>query len=258
MFIQSFLLLLAIGFLSAGRVPRPEERIIGGQNIEIEQAPWQVSLQVNGKPHCGGSIYSKDIIITAAHCRFDKERRRLEAKDFLIRVGSSLLNSNGTLVKVAAIRSHESFDFKRNGFNDIAIMRLSEPLKFTSKVQSIPLAKRNPAPGTVAMVSGWGATSALPSHNGYPVLSYPINLQRVYNQIRNRKYCSIFPTMSKNNICAGTYGKTTCSGDSGGPLVVNQELVGVVSGGFKFCDGFSVYASVPSFRSWILNAVASI
>ncbi|XP_041565271.1 trypsin epsilon-like [Drosophila elegans] len=109
MFIQSFLLLLAIGFLSAGRVSRPEERIIGGQNIEIEQAPWQVSLQVNGEHSCGGSIYSKDIIITAAHCLYEKERR-LEAKDFLIRVGSSLWNSKGTLVKVAAIRSHENYN----------------------------------------------------------------------------------------------------------------------------------------------------
>ncbi|XP_017110916.1 trypsin beta-like [Drosophila elegans] len=258
MFIQSFLLLLAINFLSAGRVSRPVERIIGGQNIEIEQAPWQVSLQVNGRHHSGGSIYSKDIIITAAHCRFNQKRRRLEAKDFLIRVGSSLKNSKGTLVKVAAIRSHENFDFKTNVFNDIAVMRLSKPLKFTSKVQSIPLAERNPAPGTVAMVSGWGATSVLPSRNGYPVLSYPINLQAVHNHIRNWNYCSIFVTMSENNICAGTFGQSACFGDSGGPLVVNQELVGVVSGVLPYCIGFSIYASVPSFRSWILNAIASI
>ncbi|XP_041565267.1 trypsin beta-like [Drosophila elegans] len=242
MFIQSFLLLLAIGFLSAGRVPRPEERIIGGQNIEIEQAPWQVSLQVNGEPHCGGSIYSKDIIITAAHCRFDKKKRRLEARDFLIRVGSSLSNSKGTLVKVAAIRSHENYN-STNLTKDIAVMRLSEPLNFTDKVKSIPLAERNPAPGTVAMVSGWGATST------YAKYSYPVHLHGVDVLILRVDQFFIF---------AGSYGQTTCYGDSGGPLVVDQQLVGVVSAGYTYCDGRTQYISVSDERSWLLNAIASI
>ncbi|XP_041565310.1 trypsin beta-like [Drosophila elegans] len=241
MFIQSFLLLLAIGFLSAGRVSRPEERIIGGQNIEIEQAPWQVSLQVNGEHSCGGSIYSKDIIITAAHCLYEKERR-LEAKDFLIRVGSSLWNSKGTLVKVAAIRSHENYN-STNLTKDIAVMRLSEPLNFTDKVKSIPLAERNPAPGTVAMVSGWGATST------YPKLSYPVHLQGVDVLILGVNQFFLF---------AGSYGQTSCFGDSGGPLVVDQQLVGVVSGVFEYCDGPTQFISVSDERSWLLNAIASI
>ncbi|XP_052855555.1 trypsin beta-like [Drosophila gunungcola] len=242
MFIQSFLLLLAINFLSARRVPRPEERIVGGQNIEIEQAPWQVSLQVNGEHYCGGSIYNKDIIITAAHCRFDKERRRLEAKDFLIRVGSSLLNSKGTLVKVAAIRSHENYN-STNLTKDIAVMRLSEPLNFTDKVKSIPLAERNPAPGTVAKVSGWGATSA------FPKLSNPVHLQGV---------CARILGVNQFFIFAGSNVQTACYGDSGGPLVVDQQLVGVVSGIFEYCDGPTKYISVSNERSWLLNAIASI
>ncbi|XP_017130966.1 trypsin beta-like [Drosophila elegans] len=241
MFIQSFLLLLAISFLSAGRVPRPEERIIGGQNIEIEQAPWQVSLQVNGEHICGGSIYSNDIIITAAHCLYEKERR-LEAKDFLIRVGSSLWNSKGTLVKVAAIRSHENYN-STNFTKDIAVMRLSEPLNFTDKVKNIPLAERNPAPGTVAMVSGWGATSIYPKH------SYPVHLQGVDVPIL---------TVDQFSISAGSNGQTACYRDSGGPLVVAQQLVGVVSSGYKYCDGPTQFISVSDERSWLLNAIASI
>jgi len=39
MLFSCFVLLLAFDFLSAGRVPQPEERIIGGSPIEIEQAP---------------------------------------------------------------------------------------------------------------------------------------------------------------------------------------------------------------------------
>uniref|UniRef100_A0A6P4E4R1 trypsin n=1 Tax=Drosophila rhopaloa TaxID=1041015 RepID=A0A6P4E4R1_DRORH len=255
-FIKCFLLLLAFSFLSAGRVPRPEERIIGGNAIAIEEAPWQVSLQLHGHHYCGGSIYSKDIIITAAHCRFTTAGLRLEAEDFLIRVGSSLKDSEGTLVKVAAICSHEDYSFFKK--NDIAVMRLSEPLKFTNKVQSIPLAKKNPAPGTIAMVSGWGATLIYPSYDGSYQFLYPINLQGVYNYVQSWNTCIRSHSMTENTFCAGHFGQSACNGDSGGPLVVNQTLVGVVSEGTIYCIDSTVYVSVSDLRAWILNAIESI
>lgn len=53
-----------------------DPRIIGGQPIDITQAPYQVSvrLKVNeaygfGYGHiCGGSVISNRVVITAAHC----------------------------------------------------------------------------------------------------------------------------------------------------------------------------------------------
>ncbi|XP_017014654.2 trypsin alpha-like [Drosophila takahashii] len=249
---RCFLLLLAFDFLSAGRVPQLEERIVGGSDIEIEQAPWQVSLQINGQHYCGGSIYSKDIIITAAHCRFTREGRRLEAKDFQISVGSSLKNTNGSLVKVAAIKSHERFHdppYK----NDIAVMRLSEPLEFSNKVQPIPLAENYPALGTNAFASGWGATSfELGFMNGFLELNpiYPVHLQGVSLQIRSK--------LPGDLTYAGITGQTICGGDSGGPLIVNNQLVGVVSSGPIFCNDFGTFTSIPAFRNWILDAIKSI
>ncbi|XP_044250764.1 trypsin alpha-like [Drosophila takahashii] len=254
MFIRLFLLLLAISSLSAGRVPQLEERIIGGSDIEIEQAPWQVSLQVEGRHVCGGSIYSKDIIITAAHCLFDDDvRQQLDAKNFRISVGSSLKNSNESLVKVAAIKSHERFHdppYK----NDIAVMRLSEPLEFSNKVQPIPLADNNPRYGTPAFASGWGATSfELVFVNGSLKWSptYPTHLQGVSLRIRS------FFFMPQDIIYAGVFGQSGCRGDSGGPLVVDKQLVGVVSSGPKLCDGKGKFTSVPAFRNWILDAIKS-
>ncbi|XP_017060394.1 trypsin alpha-like [Drosophila ficusphila] len=254
MFIKCFLLLSAINFLSAGRVPELEERIIGAEDIEIEAAPWQVSIQRRGNHICGGSIYSKDIIITAAHCRFSKEGKQLGAEEFQVRAGSSWIKSYGTLIHVAAIKSHEKYS-KKTGVNDIAVMRLSEPLVFSSKVQSIPLAEKNPSPETLAKASGWGAVRVT-VYQEIQFGEYPEHLKGVELLIQD---CQNYLFTTEDNVCVHSRGKSTCAGDSGGPLVVDQQLVGVTSFGLgKKCDGFVAFAGVPAFRNWILNAVKSL
>lgn len=45
-----------------------EERIVGGTDASPGEASYQVSLQINQKHSCGGSILSNDWILTAAHC----------------------------------------------------------------------------------------------------------------------------------------------------------------------------------------------
>lgn len=47
-----------------------DPRIVGGYEIDIEQAPWQVSILSNGFHDCGGSIIDPKgfWILTAAHC----------------------------------------------------------------------------------------------------------------------------------------------------------------------------------------------
>ena len=46
----------------------PQPRIVGGQNAENNQFPYQISLRFNNYHICGGSIISKNYVITAAHC----------------------------------------------------------------------------------------------------------------------------------------------------------------------------------------------
>uniref|UniRef100_A0A1B0EZ70 Uncharacterized protein n=1 Tax=Phlebotomus papatasi TaxID=29031 RepID=A0A1B0EZ70_PHLPP len=47
---------------------KPQTRIVGGQETNIEKFPYQISLEYNKKHTCGGAIISRNYVITAAHC----------------------------------------------------------------------------------------------------------------------------------------------------------------------------------------------
>lgn len=46
----------------------PQGRIVGGVDATLGQFPHQISLRQSGSHICGGSIISRDFILTAAHC----------------------------------------------------------------------------------------------------------------------------------------------------------------------------------------------
>ncbi|XP_022224652.2 trypsin iota [Drosophila obscura] len=245
-----FLLLLLLGVTTAS--DNTKERIVGGTEQAIHNAPWQVSIQISARHECGGVIYSQDIIITAGHCVDGKSVTLMK-----VRVGAEHHNYGGTLVPVAAFKVHEKFDLKYLHY-DIAVLRLSKPLSFGLSIKAINLARLSPAGGTNATVSGWGYTAQEDSYAG--------SLQTVQLQIIERGQCasSIYgygsDYVGEETICAAYDERDACTGDSGGPLVVNHFLVGIVSWGYKCAlDNYpGVYADVAILRPWIVKAANAI
>ncbi|KAH8280260.1 hypothetical protein KR018_001169, partial [Drosophila ironensis] len=221
-------------------------RIVGGTATTIASFPWQISLQRSGSHSCGGSIYSSNIIVTAAHCL-----QSVSTSVLKVRVGSTYWNSGGTLVSVSSFKNHEGYN-SNTMINDIAIIKLASSLSFSSSVKAISLATYSPANGASAAVSGWGTQS-------YGASSIPAQLQYVDLKIVSQANCASSTygygsEIRSTMICAYTVGKDACQGDSGGPLVSGGVLAGVVSWGYgcAYAGYPGVYADVAALRTWVL------
>lgn len=227
--------------LNAPTIAERGSDIVGGQETDITEVPYQVNFRLGGQNNCGGTILNKDTILTAAHCTYGSR-----ASDFSVAVGSSDANG-GKVYKVSKFYQHPKFVYKTLDY-DVSILKLSTPLTFGKGIQPVGgIADKEPAVGTLALVSGWGSLTERPS--------YPDTLQSVQVPVIARDKCASLykkynDKVTTRMICAAYSegGKDSCSGDSGGPLVVNNKSVGIVSWG-EGCgrsDAPGVYTNVAN------------
>ncbi|TDG49312.1 hypothetical protein AWZ03_004180 [Drosophila navojoa] len=238
------LLLLAM----AGHPARCAEvpRIIGGQFASPGQFPHQVSLQLRGRHHCGGSLISDTMIVTAAHCTIGQSPSQMKAV-----VGTTdLAAGNGQTLDIAQLIIHPQYNPQTQDF-DMSLIRLSSPVRLGGAVQTIQLADAdaNYAADTLATISGFGAINQN--------LQLPNRLKFAQVQLWSRDFCNAqnIPGLTDRMVCAGhpSGQVSSCQGDSGGPLTVDGKLFGVVSWGFG-CGAKgrpAMYTYVGALRSWI-------
>ena len=230
-----------------------QPEIIGGTIAEHGSNPYVVALlqrhiaDPNQGQFCGGSLISPDTVLTAAHCVQGQSANTID-----VLAGTVDLSSGGQRVHVRRIRTHPRFD-PRNGRYDAAVLQLGTSLPFDLVV---PYEGASPHPaGTVATVSGWGATS---NH-----LTYPTRMRTGTNLVRSSGACTLFGGALFDQVsmlCAGGPSQTpaACYGDSGGPLVVNQSgtpvQIGIVSFLFTSRCGTGqpiAYGRVAAFTSFV-------
>ncbi|KAL2078684.1 hypothetical protein ACEWY4_026369 [Coilia grayii] len=245
-----------------GRAPL-NQRIVGGHDASAGAWPWQVSLQLRGQHFCGGSLITKDWVLSAAHCFYPSTN----PAGLVVSLGrQSLTGTDTTEVSrtVNTITIHHKYD-PVSFDNDIALLRLSSSVTFSDYVRPVCLAASNSTldSGTKTWVTGWGTIDAN-INRPYPKLQ-EVEVPLVSSSQCQKAY-SPHITITSNMICAGLLGqggKDSCQGDSGGPMVLLQDSVwvqaGVVSFGFG-CgekDFPGVYARIPSYQSWISSQITS-
>ncbi|KAF5298018.1 hypothetical protein FQR65_LT09829 [Abscondita terminalis] len=223
----------------------PADRIVGGQPASILAYPYQVSLRSTSNSHfCGGSIISNKWILTAAHCLNGRT-----PSEVIVVVGTNNLNSGGVPYGVAEFISHSSYNEGTN-VNDIALVRISGSISFSTNIKPIQLSSNYPGHGANLTLTGWGLKS-YPS-GGVPNILQYVNLIAIdINQCKSM--LSGFPLTSTHLCTIQNKGKGACQGDSGGPLVYNEAQVGIVSWGIPCAVGLpDIFTSVSSYLNWII------
>lgn len=179
--------------------PRLDGRIVGGFEMDITEAPYQVSLRLHGLHFCGGSIISEKWILTAGHCTAAFHNNASRVKVYL---GASSNKKGGSLHDVITVVQHKRFN-KLNVDFDFALLELAEEVSFTDSIKAIDLPDFGEltADGTNCLVSGWGNTQN--SSHSHELL------RGAYVPIVNQKICNSayeeYSGITSRMICAGFY-----------------------------------------------------
>ncbi|XP_075981071.1 trypsin-like [Anticarsia gemmatalis] len=232
--------------------PTAEDTIVGGQEADIKDYPFQVSISIrfsNDIEHfvCGGSIISDSYILTAAHCVSDKPEKTI------VRAGSNW-HKNGTVIPVAKYVRHPDYGVDNRFDSDAAVIKTVNPIQFTDVIKPVklPVKHRPLKDNSVVALSGWGITDiGMPGEDRLLHVKFPVV---------NHYVCWTTATkyITRNMWCGGDFeagGLGPCKGDSGGGAVQGGTVVGIVSFGVPCAlPGFPpvfVDVAAPSIRNFI-------
>ncbi|XP_062396187.1 chymotrypsin-like elastase family member 2A [Sardina pilchardus] len=243
-------------------VPPTVSRVVGGQEATPNSWPWQISLQHQMGDvwfsSCGGTLISRDWVLTAAHCINRSYRYRV----LLGKHRLSVEEEGSMTVPVAKIIVHPEYNDHLTR-NDIALLWLDHTIELSDTVQPACL----PPSGLIlphqasCYVTGWGRLST--NGDGSDTLQQALLPVVEYDICKHPDWWSFL--LTDKMVCAGGDGTVgSCMGDSGGPLNCQNsdgiwEVHGIVSFGAPSCNQVqrpSVFTRVSAYVSWINNIMS--
>ena len=234
-------LIAAVAIVALAAFADRSDAVVFGSEVADAgiSAPWVASIwysdDARGTPEfvCTGSLIANDIILTAAHCTYDKGF-------YWVRLKSDTLESDEPLRKVSGVWRHARYSTK-TGQNDLGLLRLRTPvedvkpmvLPTSAEIKKVTAAK-------TFRILGWGEdqdAKVAKFLRAATLDNQDLAASKVYGRLFNKA------TM----LASGKYIKSErlyaggCHGDSGGPLTTKlggkTVLAGLTSwGSASGCD----------------------
>ncbi|XP_065295417.1 chymotrypsinogen A-like [Dermacentor albipictus] len=245
----------------------PTGRISDGDPVTKENIPWMVAVFIKkrrsskGLGLCGGSIITRNVILTAAHCVVRKGRYVAKVSVMY----NFTLDGKFTGVRAHKIIAHPRYVKRGEIVHDVALVKLPVDLEFSRfmKPVCLPTHKMDVA-GTILVVAGWGQTE---TGKGSKSLrrAEVVGLTDKRCQDELRTFRNKIKAPPGPVICAFGIGSGACPGDSGGPLTLRGDdgrtvQLGIVSAGQNKCppNRPPLYARVSSHMQWIEKVLHNV
>lgn len=229
--------------------------IVGGTEVRLDDpiASTVVGLYDTERGAiCTGSIISKNLVLTAAHCIVGPP------SNYVVIFGANLRLPQERLVirpvvdfEISPLRERRRNESLDTG--DIALVKFSgalprgyQPAKLLPRADMITDGKR-------VTLAGYGYTDGIKKTGTE-------TLRKVDVQIKRARFTRTEILIDQ------TQGRGACQGDSGGPAYINVNgesyVFGVTSRGINdpknTCGVYSAYTSVPAHMSWLRPAASQL
>ncbi|XP_051995203.1 haptoglobin [Xyrauchen texanus] len=245
------------------------KRMIGGSLTA--PVPWQamvfLSENILDGGFAGGALIAERWVLTAGRNLFvGKSKNQTRGKEPLIPkvyLGISIRSHANTSTEVAVERVfvHPDFQNTSDWDNDLALIKLKEPVIFTESIMPIPLPEigdnQEETEGERGIIAGWGWGRAF---TPAPILKFlSLHIQPCQGEYRANILAST-PTVNEKQFCTGPseYQENVCFGDAGGALAfLNPNTNEVYAAGIlsfdKACsvENHAVYTKISAYLPWI-------
>ncbi|XP_074114697.1 trypsin-1-like [Cotesia typhae] len=227
-------------------------RIVGGSITVPHMFPWIAAIFYKGALHCGGALINDRYVLTAGHCIKWIDHRGLDVGLGMHDLKSA---SEGYVIPIERVILHEDFESDYlHDTNDIALLELLRPVRFSDTIQPICLPMGgSDYSGHLVKVAGWGRVTVNGGASRY--------LRQATLKVMPFDICtntSFGDHLTTSMLCAYNDNTDACQGDSGGPLLYERangryELIGIVSWGIGCAQPGvpGVYVKITDYLIWL-------